>query len=262
MTGSQIRQAVLYGRDHTELGDSTVAQLGPSLAVGTTAGAVALPGRSTNLNEDSGAVLDCAEAALLVVADAHFGREASERVVDHVLSVLAEDPISRTATDEQLVTLVFGAGLEVVRETSLADSEHPNSRTTLALAVVTGASVRWASFGDSCIVLVEGDHATRLDTPRSVYLGEHFTPGDVGGALTRGRAPSSVRACLVLATDGLLDCLGTESDLAAATTRAATDVRSAAEVAEKLLSGALESGVSDAVTVAVALSSLELPRMG
>ena len=190
-----------------------------------------------------------------MVADGHFGAEASELVVDHVLRALGEDPPPADLTDEDLVALFHGAGIAVQRETTRPGCPHPHSRSTLAIALVASDFVQWAAIGDSCVVVATSDGGTRLDTPRPAYLGHHFTTADVAGALSRGRTPRVAPTCVVLATDGLVQ--GLEEDelgVAAAVQEEARDTTAATDVVQGLLGRALRNGVRDAVTVAVALA--------
>jgi serine/threonine protein phosphatase PrpC len=218
------------------------------------AGARTKPRPALDPNEDVGAVVSGSRADLLVVADGHFGREASELAVDHVLDMIGDDPPPADLTDEELVDLFFDAGVAVHRETSRAGSPHPDSRTTLALALVAGDAVQWASLGDSCVVLATSEAgATRVDVPRSAYLGYRFAPSDMAAALTRGRAAWNSGHCLVLATDGLVDAVGVDGlDIAAIVSRELGSGADAARTAERLLQLALAGQADDAVTIAVA----------
>jgi Protein phosphatase 2C len=249
------RTAVLKGRDHTRLGAHAVAEIGAALAVAMTAGANARSRPSYDPNEDSGAILDVPGASALIAADGHFGHESAECVVDFVVDALGADPPDARLSEAQLVRMFFDAGVAVQRETTRATCPHPDSRTTLVLAVVACDAVHWAAFGDSSIVLVGKDGGIRVDTPRAVYLGDRFTHIDVGNALTRGRVPRDDIACVVCATDGLEHGLARgDSTLEGAVASETAEASTAREVAEGLIARALSAGVDDAVTVAVALS--------
>lgn len=248
---------VLRGRDHPRLGASAVAWDGTSLAVGISAGARAKPSPALDANEDVGAVVKGSRADLLVVADGHFGCEASELAVDHVLAAIGDEPPPATLSDEQLIAIFFDAGVAVQRETSRVGSLHPDSRTTLALALVADDAVQWAAIGDSCVVVAGNDGGARLDVPRSAYLGHRFGLTDIAAALTRGRRARSSVDCLVLATDGFVDCLVPEDlDVAAVVSDELGSARDPEQVVERLLALALDRDADDAVTIAVAWDPL------
>jgi len=204
-------------------------------------------------NEDVGAVVRGTRANLLVVADGHFGREASELAVDHVLDAIGDDPPPADLTDDELVTVFFDAGVAVQRELGRPGCLHPDSRTTLALALVAGDAIQWAAIGDSCVVLTSTADGARLDVPRNAYLGYRFSIAEVAAALTRGRAAWSSGDCLVLATDGLIDAVAVDGiDVAAVVSRELGSPVDAARAAETLLHLALSEDADDAVTIAVA----------
>lgn len=248
-------KTVLRGRDHPRLGAYAVGRVGTSLAVGISAGATAKPSPALDANEDVGAAVKGARADLLVVADGHFGCEASELAVDHVLAALGEDPPPADLSDEQLVAIFFDAGVAVQRETTRVGVQHPDSRTTLAFALVADDAVQWAAIGDSCVVVAGNDGGARLDVPRSAYLGDRFGFTDVAATLTRGRCARSSIDCLVLATDGFVDCLVPDGvDVAAIVSGELGSARDAGQIAEALVTLALRQRAGDAVTIAVALT--------
>lgn len=255
------RNAVLRGRDHPRLGAQAAARIGSSLAVAMSAGAMAKEPPAVDPNEDAGAVVRGPRADLLVVADGHFGREASELAVDHVLEALGDEPPPADLSDEELVAVFFEAGVTVQRETGRASCLHPDSRTTLALALVADDSVQWASLGDSCLVLATTDGGDRLDVPRGAYLGYRFDFAEVAAALTRGRIAWNSGDCLVLATDGLVDAVGVNGlEVAAAVSGELGGDPDAGRMAERLLQLALDRRADDAVTVAVAANRSSRPR--
>jgi serine/threonine protein phosphatase PrpC len=246
-------KTVLRGRDHPRLGAKTVARIGPWLAVAMSAGARAKALPAVDPNEDVGAVVRGSRADLLVVADGHFGREASELAVDHVLDAIGDNPPPADLSDNDLVTIFFDAGVAVQREISRHGCTHPDSRTTLALALVADDAVQWAAIGDSCVVLASTAGGARLDVPRNTYLGYRFGVTEVAAALTRGRAAWNSGNCLVLATDGLVDAVAVDDlDVAAVVSRELERAADAARAAETLLHLALAEEADDAVTIAVA----------
>jgi serine/threonine protein phosphatase PrpC len=115
---------------------------------------------------------------------------------------------------------------------------------------VTPDVLQWASFGDSLVLVGDAAGVTELASRRSAYLGHGFVRAEVAAFLDRGRRTRSESEYVILATDGLwsvaaarlerllLDVLGRRGD-------AATSARA-------IVAAALEAGVDDAVTVAVA----------
>jgi serine/threonine protein phosphatase PrpC len=240
--------AVLRGRDHPRLGACEVAEIGEALAVGISAGAER--GRAQT-NEDVGAVVAAIKTAVLVVADGHFGHEASEATVDEVLASLGPEP-GADISDLELVELFFEAGVAVQRATTIVGCPHPDSRTTLALAVIDNSMVRWAAIGDSYVIVVSAAEGRRLDSPRRAYLGDRFDFGDVAGAMSMGRVARSEADHVVLATDGLADTLARVGADPAQVVAAEREAVSAGGLTRQLLSLALRHGARDAITVAVA----------
>lgn len=251
-TGGQV---LLRGRDHPHLGACVVAEVDMNLAAAMSAGSTPKKRRWTSdPNEDAAAVLEGNGAAALAVADAHFGHESSERVIEYVLDALGDEPPDASLSDAQLVNLFFHAGVAVQRETTRADSRHPDTRTTLALALISSEAVQWAALGDSCVVVVGTDGGTRVDTPSSAFLGNRFTHADIAASLTRGRAARDAIKYVVCATDGLSHALSRRGlSFAEVVASELGGARTARQGAERLVTRALGEGVDDAVTVAVAL---------
>jgi serine/threonine protein phosphatase PrpC len=244
---------VLRGRDHPTLGQHVIVDIERSLALAMSAGAQS--GDATiGRNEDVGAIVVGPRASLLVVADGHFGCEASELAVEFVLTALSADPPPADISDEELVTVFFDAGVAVQRETAHVAHGRPESRTTLALALVSRDAVQWAALGDSCVLVTSQDDGGRLDVPRSAYLGQRFGISEMAAAMTRGRCRRDDVAGLVLATDGLVDSLGREMlDILSGMLSEPPQRGLAGQVAERLVMAALRRRATDALTVAVAL---------
>jgi serine/threonine protein phosphatase PrpC len=245
--------AVLQGRDHPRLGGVAVKSAAATLAVGMTAGAMPKFIPPTDPNEDAGAVVHGRRADLLVVADAHFGSEAAELALGHVLARLGDDPPPADLPADDLVALAFGAGVAIQRWAADPTCPNPGSATTLALALVTEDAVQWASFGDSCVVVTCGDEGKRLDTPERAYLGQSFELEEVQRLLTHGRHERRAGDCIVVATDGLADAIEPAWPTMASLVSAYVE-RSygAAAIAESLIDLTLQREAADAVTVAVA----------
>ena len=246
--------AVLNGREHPHLGGIAVKSASATLAVGMTAGAMPKFIAPTDPNEDAGAVVHGRRADLLVVADGHFGSEASELALGHVLATLGVDPPPADLSPDDLVALVYGAGL-VVQQWAVGPScPNPDSATTLALALVTHDIAQWASFGDSCVVVTSGSEGRRLDTPERAYLGQAFEVEEVQKLLTHGRYERRPGDCVVVGTDGLADAI--EPAWSTMATLVSTYVERSygrrRDHGEPDRPGAAQRESADAVTVAVA----------
>jgi serine/threonine protein phosphatase PrpC len=245
--------AVLNGREHPRLGGVAVRSAAATLAVGMTAGAMSKFIPPTDPNEDAGAVVHGSRADLLVVADAHFGSEASEIAVGHVLAALGDDPPPADLSPADLVALVFGAGVAIQQWAVEPACPNPDSATTLALALVTEHVAQWASFGDSCVIVTAGDEGRRLDTPERAYLGQAFEVEEIEKLLTHGHYERRPGDCVVIGTDGLADAIEPGWSTMASLVSAYVE-RSYGGVAivESLIDLALQRESADAVTVAVA----------
>lgn len=245
------RALALRGSDHVDLGKHVATSIGSTLALCMSAGAAPKRHAIGALNEDAGAIAVGRRGVVLIVADAHFGYDASELAVDHVLDAIGPDPPPADLSGDELVALFFDAGVAVQRETTRPGFAHPNSRTTLALALVSDKAVQWASLGDSCVLLVSDDGCERVDVPRGAYLGQGFDMAEIAATLSTGRASRSDVRGVVLATDGLVDSLGEDGQGVAAVVAAQRrDARDARDLGERLVTGALARGITDAVTVA------------
>ncbi|MBA2530041.1 MAG: hypothetical protein H0V19_08820, partial [Euzebyales bacterium] len=81
-------RAVLWGKDHTTLGEVAVEKLDGDIAVALSRGLRRKAYRYTDLNEDAVAAVAGARATLLVVADGHNGWSSTEAAVTAVLDRL------------------------------------------------------------------------------------------------------------------------------------------------------------------------------
>lgn len=246
---------VVYGRDHTEHGSIAVESLGTELAVAVSAGAFEKARPPLDPNEDVCAIAQGAGARLLVVADAHDGREAAEIAVEHVLNAVGGDVARLNLPDRNVTAILFEAGVAVQRGVGLPDAPHPQSRTTLAVARVAPGFVEWVSFGDSCVIVASPHVGRRLDKPRPAYLGYWFSHPEVGALATAGLQPLARDEVVVLASDGFAHFVSTDGGSPEQVVSAVlNESRGATDVARALVETALVLGASDAVSVAVARS--------
>jgi serine/threonine protein phosphatase PrpC len=240
---------VLLGSAHQLHGAIGVSSLGGTLAVATSAGAVAKAAAPLEPNEDAGAVVRGPRADLLVVADAHHGALASQIAVEGIAAAVGDDPPPADLPDHALEAMVYEVGLAIRDNTSLGQTARP-SRTTLAFALVTPDAVQWASFGDSVVFVGDATGVAELASRRSAYLGHGFVRAEMAAFLDRGRRSRSDSEYVMLATDGLWS-LG-EARLESLVVDVLGRGDDAAGSARGIVSAALAAGVDDAVTVAIA----------
>lgn len=194
---------VLDGRTLVDLGRRRLEALDRDVAAGSTRGARPKSYAATDPNEDSVRVFRAQGATVLLVADGHNGESSSRIACDVLAETLATDP-DGIDSDEGLVELLHIVNEQVIERTALID--QPESRTTLALAVVRGDRVRWASMGDSLVAIADPDGTVRrLGTPRHRFLGWPMDEDDVRAAVDRGHETLAKDGWLVLASDGLTD---------------------------------------------------------
>ena len=244
---------VLYGRDCSTLGAVLVESLGPDLAAGISAGAVEKRRPPVDANEDVCAIATSGHASLLAVADAHYGREAAEIAIEHVIAALAAETGQSGPPAHDAITIIHDASVAVQRGVGRAGARNPDSRTTLAFARVYSGHVEWGAFGDSSVLVVSPRGTRRLDRPRPSYLGYWFTYGDVQALATSGVEPLAPGECVVLASDGFVDSLssGIGTPLELATAVVGEGAGEAADLVRRLIEAALLRGAADAVSVAV-----------
>lgn len=239
-------QALLWGKDHVELGDLAVEELTPDVAVAITRGRHRKAYHHTDPNEDAAVAIVGARATLLAVADGHNGWASTEAAILAVVDALGSDPPPADVSDEDLVGLFHHAGREVLRVTSRPGSATPDSRTTLVIALVTPGLVQWASFGDSAAYLVTGAGAATLSRPQHRFVGYPMPRAAVGKLLDRGTAQVPEGGWVVVASDGFVDFARPFP------TAPFADAGDASAVARALVMAACDGGAGDNVAVAVA----------
>lgn len=246
---ASVGVAALWGRDSEQLGD--VAVLQPTAGVGLACGRGALPKSYAYLdpNEDAAAAAWGPATTVLVVADAHNGRDASEIVVERVLSAVGEQP-QGPLTEDQLVELFVDAGRAVIAGTMRHDGQRRASATTLALVTVReGRHLQWASFGDSEVLLL-GSRSRQLTTPSHQFLGPPRTRTDVVRRLDHGTCALADDDWVALVTDGFSN-FTPAGDPVEGALRALTDVPTPGAAAEALVRHAYGGGAGDNVAAAV-----------
>ena len=251
LNDGSVERAALWGRDHPHLGEIAVASVSPTLAIAMSAGAVRKARPPLDPNEDAAAAASGRHVDLIAVADAHLGCEAAELAVAAVLDCLDDETFG---LGDGLVDVIFRAGMAVQRGTSHPSCPHPQSRTTIAFAVIGDGAFHWISMGDSSVALVSTTGVERLDVPRTTFLGYRFTVDELDTLVTRGTRTWMPGDVLVLATDGLESVGSIERRPADAVASVVLNPSDALARARGLVQAALASRASDAVTVAVAVS--------
>lgn len=237
---------VLWGRDHTELGEVAVRAPVPGAAVALSRGALPKVYHYVDPNEDAVALAAGGRATLAVVADGHGGIEASEAAVSHMSQRLADDPPPADLTDETLLALFHEAG-EAAMTAAYDGPQQPDSSTTLAMALVTADRLQWASYGDSAVFAGDLGHVLRLDRPLHRFLGYSISFEEMRDELSWGTYARPGGAWVVLATDGFTDYVGTEPEEAV---RQALRQGEPGAVADALVRRAFAGGAGDNVAVA------------
>ena len=236
--------AVLYGRDHELLGRIGAVSEG-RLAIALSRGGAPKTYHYKHPNEDAAAFGAGPGGWLLVVADAHGGRTASEIAVDHLVRACAPVWTAAVAPAEDWGDLVRRAILDVHMEIleSVARGALPTSRTTLAFALIRPGEDRVAvgAIGDSHAFRLAADTVAdlaRVPEVAPAYLGAPADTADslVPHAIAQTQTLAGARAIMLL-TDGLSERgIGVESPedsvllAAARAAREAPDLRPLAAV--------------------------------
>jgi serine/threonine protein phosphatase PrpC len=242
--------AVLWGRDHTALQQVAIEVPHPSVAVGLTRGRFPKGYAHLDPNEDVAAAVVAATGTVLVVADGHNGVAASEAAVKVVLDRFAVG-VPRAGLDSlEWAQLFLAASEAVVGATADLDGPHRASRTTLAVALISGRSVQWAGMGDSAVFVVDGGRAKQLNVGRSRFVGHPVPLRDVRRDLETGlHTPRRPGWWVVLATDGLTTFVRPAPKVIAA---AAAEAQVPDDLVRRLIATAGDAGAGDNVAVAVA----------
>lgn len=239
-------QAVLWGKDYVDLDHIQVEELTADVAVAITRGRHRKAYRYTHPNEDAAVAIVGRRATLLAVADGHNGWPATEAAITTLVDALGDDPPPADLADDAVVELFHRASRAVREVTEAPGSEHPESRTTLVLALVAPGRVQWASFGDSAVYSVTPAGAAPLSQSQHRFVGYPMSRSAVDHYLDRGTFPLPAGAWVVAASDGFVDYAHPFP------TPVFAGDGDAAAVARGLVVAACEGGAGDNVAVAVA----------
>ena len=239
-----VRSASLWGDDHTNLGDIAVIGVGERTAVALSRGRYPKGYRHLDPNED--AVLAAAQGSktLLVVADGHRGFDAARAAVSAV-----EDRVPQLLSHRQEAAAVVLDAMEAARQSvcealASVEPERSGSRTTLAIALLTGSALTIAGLGDSRIAIIRpgGSQSFWGDAP---FLGPD-TNLDGAWFFT---VDVEVGDWVIAGTDGLFDFLGRNG---LRQLEALAEENGSADLARAAVESAFAGGAGDNVAVAVA----------
>lgn len=219
-----MRSALLRGREHQHLGAVDSIAEGP-VAIAISRGGAAKIYSHTDPNEDAATFALGSGAVLLAVADGHRGFEASEVLLDHLVTHpgphwTEPEGISAETWARHALATLSDANAEILRES--LQSESGTSRTTLALALVLPDEPRllYAAVGDSHLFLVRPGKT--VDLAHLASVPPHFLGSgeETAESLSRrchvGVEAVADASAIVLATDGLSERgLGVEDPHAA-----------------------------------------------
>ncbi|MDQ3537348.1 MAG: protein phosphatase 2C domain-containing protein [Actinomycetota bacterium] len=238
-------RAVLWGRDHTELGITAVEKVDGGVALALSRGRHRKAYAYTDPNEDAVATVVGPRATLLVLADGHNGWPATEAALQAVLDEFGDDPPA-DLTDGEMTKLFWRAQQAVIARTQRRGSDAPESRTTLVVALVAGRRLRWGCMGDSAIYVAGSGAATRLPVPRHRFIGYRDMPEwALHDLLEHGRTVLHGDQWLLVTSDGFSDFA---HPFPTALLAGASD---AAVVAQGLVDAAFDGGAGDNVAVGV-----------
>lgn len=243
-------KAVLWGKDHTELGDVAAVGVSERVALAITRGRFGKPYGSVDPNEDAVAAVVGPRGTLLVVADGHNGWEATEVAVRTVLGRLGDDPPPANLSDDELVDLFHEAGSEILQVTSRLSWPNRQSRTTLTVGLLAGRRLQWAGMGDSALFVVDRRGGREMTRPHHHFIGHPMSQDAVRARLWHGQALLDDDAWVVVASDGFTN-FAAHHDPAQAVAAVLTRTPDAAAAARGLIDRAASGGAGDNVAVAV-----------
>lgn len=221
-----MKSAVLRGREHVDVGlIDVVGEAGTAIAI-SRGGARKTYGY-TDPNEDVTAFALGSGGTLLAVADGHSGFEASEVVIEHLLSHPAphwtdgEESVG-DAWSRHAVATLCDANDEVLRERS--QGFNFDSATTLASALIRPKDdhLLILGVGDSHVFVVEGGQARELaaggDRPTWFLGATNENPERLARRCRIESHPLKSVQAVVCCTDGLSEeGIGVEDPVAAVT---------------------------------------------
>jgi len=210
-----VRSAVLWGSDHTELGEIAVAEVPPASGLGISRGKFRKGYPYLDPNEDAVLVAADGTSWLLAVADGHGGFDAARAAIA-ALQTTGAEILGQTDPEVAIATAARAAHAAIVAANW--DDARAGSATTLAVALVIGDQLTVGSFGDSMVAVARDQRLLPVNRP-SPFLDAGTDPAEVQisqAALQRGDV-------VLAATDGLTDFLGSHGPRALARTLSSTE---------------------------------------
>lgn len=204
-----MSEALLRGREHTALRAVELIAEG-RVAIALSIGGAPKRYDHTDPNEDAAAFVRGSSGDVLAVADAHYGFEAAEVLLENLLSTPAVHWAEGGSAPEvswrrHAIAALCDANTEILRERR---DDASASATTLSLAVIRPDTgwLLYACVGDSHLFAVAGGTATEVapSEQRRGFLGDREETPETLETLCRiGALPLEDIDNVVLATDGL-----------------------------------------------------------
>ena len=209
--------AILLGRDFTDVGVVEVLTPADDLAIGITRGPHPKRYEYVDPNEDVVAVVREGGVTALVVADGHNGHEGSHALVDGLLDALP-DPLP-ARLDKRPAVIAFHQAHEHMRAVRRQlPGPTRGTRSTMVLAIVArgddgAAALETAGVGDSAVIVVRDGVATQVTRDRHRFMGDRLSAPEMAGSLDHTVTELVDGDLVVVASDGLtnfthLDAIG------------------------------------------------------
>jgi serine/threonine protein phosphatase PrpC len=211
-----VRQAVLRGRDHLEVGEIGAVSEG-AVAIAISKGGAPKTYQHTDPNEDAAAFAIGAGGVFAAVADGHNGAEGAETALQCLLSdyapawTAAESALrDEAAWQESVWEALLVLNTAILKGAAERSVQPPG--TTLSIAIARPGEDRFvhAAIGDSPLFeLARGGRLfdlgfEALRNARSSYLGHQAeTPESIRANCAVGCRPLGETRAITLATDGL-----------------------------------------------------------
>jgi serine/threonine protein phosphatase PrpC len=198
---------LLLGRDHEEYGRITIAPVSAHTVAALSAGAdvaFAATTQKHHPNEDGLLVLEDARHTVICVADAHFGRESSERLLERLAVELAHVPENPERLDAVLTRLAR----------SRSDDQY-DSETTLTICILDRLfrQAFGVSYGDSSVVHASAGEMPQRENRQTSGFVTLARPASLDPARAEHFAFSPASGDLILAfTDGVDECCYRDPD--------------------------------------------------
>jgi serine/threonine protein phosphatase PrpC len=161
----------IYGKDHEAQGEIYSRALeSPKIALSMSVGI------TSKANEDAIGAAVLNSEMVLVIADGHWGRDASELAVSKAVELL--HPEVRPSKDSETRARLFALFEQVNTELYNAAIAAPGAATPETTLIIchlkeapTGQYLYWSSFGDSYLFLLRDRQFRQLNTLHARWLG-------------------------------------------------------------------------------------------